>query len=64
MDLALNPPTKAFRGTYPIGSDEAAALLIPGFLRQFASGEELIGVLEPFVIDLEKRLEQYEGESS
>lgn len=60
MDLARDLLTKAFRGTFPISSDEVGAFLIPGFLRQFANGEELIAILEPMVVDLETRLAQSE----
>jgi hypothetical protein len=64
MDLARDLLTKAFRGVYPITSDDIAALVIPGFVRQFESGEELITALEPMIVGLETRLARYDDNAT
>jgi hypothetical protein len=63
MDLAGDLLTKAFRGTYPIHSETLAAMVIPGFLRQFTTAEDLITALEPMISELEIRFKQYEAQT-
>lgn len=62
LDLARDLLTKAFRGTYPIQSETLEALVVPGFLRQFATAEDVVGVLEPMISELETKLTECEAQ--
>lgn len=64
VDLAIDLLTKAFRGTYPMGSETVTAWTTPGFPREFATAEDLIAVLEPMIAEVEAKLREYEAHAS
>jgi hypothetical protein len=64
IDLGIELLGKTFRGIYPIKSETLAALVIPGFLRQFTTAEDVIAVLEPLISEIEMKLNRYEAQAS
>jgi hypothetical protein len=64
LDLAVDLLMKAFRGTYPIRSETVVALSTRGFPEQFATAEELVGVLEPMIAEAEAKITLYEAQAS
>lgn len=48
--------TKAFRGVYPIESDEILRLIAPILPSQFGSAELVVAAIEPLIADLEVKL--------
>ncbi|MEB1528147.1 restriction endonuclease [Xanthomonas sp. WHRI 7945] len=61
VDLCRDLLTKAFRGLYPVSSDEMAAAVDSELQRQFHSPEELVAVVETRVSELERRLAAYDA---
>ena len=55
LELASDLLTKAFRGTYPIGT-ALEALVTLGFPREFLTSEDVLAVLEPMSAELEGKL--------
>lgn len=51
---------KAFRGNYPVEIDSMVAFAILGNTRQFASGSEILSLVEPMIAELETRLKACE----
>lgn len=56
IEICVELLTRAFRGTYPFGSDSLQALVEFGKDRQFNSAQEVISTISPMVEELEARL--------
>lgn len=61
VDLCRDLLTKAFRGLYPVTSDELAAAMDSELQRQMHSPEEVVAVVEVRVSELERRLAAYDA---
>jgi restriction system protein len=47
---------QALRGTYPFNSDSVTSFVLLGGPRTYASSREVVDILEPMVLELERRL--------
>ena len=56
VEFASDLLAKALRGTYPVILDSMQGLAIFGEDRRFASTAEVVSVVEPMIVDLDKRL--------
>jgi restriction system protein len=60
VELASDLLGKALRGTYPFVLESMQGYAIFGEDRQFASATEILAVVEPMIVDLERRLSSCE----
>ena len=60
VELCSDLLSRAFRGMYPFKSETLAALVTPGFPEQFNSPEDVVGIMEPMINELEQKLDGYE----
>jgi restriction system protein len=59
LDIATELLSKAFRGTYPISAESVAAVT-EGIPNLFKTAEEIVAVVEPLLITLESKLDDFD----
>jgi len=59
IELVVELLTKAFRGVYPVDCEAPLAFLTLGFPRHIETAEDLIGIVEPMIRELEAKIDAY-----
>jgi hypothetical protein len=63
IDMCVDLLTRAFRGIYPFQSEDIHALIMFGKDKTFESPQEVVGLIEHLVSELEDKLDHYKSEA-